>query len=100
MVRRLVLRRVLFRRYGFDRQLQVLAVGIVDLGNAGPGTEHAAEARRARPVVERAARRMREWNGVDLRAPPRLRCPGKGERQNAQENENSNAPQHAANPTA
>ena len=38
---------VVLRRHAFDRQLQVFAIGIIDLGNARPVIEHAAERRRA-----------------------------------------------------
>ena len=61
----LIFRGLVLRRHGLDRQLQILAVGIVDLGNAGPVVEHAAKRRRARPVVEHAAGRMRKRRGID-----------------------------------
>src|SRR5204863_583787 len=53
------------RRHALDRELQVLAVGIIDLGNAGAVVEHAAKRGRARLAVEHAAGRMRKRRGVD-----------------------------------
>jgi hypothetical protein len=53
------------RRRAFGRQLQVWAIGIVDLGNAGAVIEHAAEGRRAGLPVQQAARRVRKRRGIE-----------------------------------
>src|SRR4029077_16993296 len=39
----LVFGSVVLRRHALDRQLKILAIGIVDLGNAGSAIENAAE---------------------------------------------------------
>ena len=57
---------VVLRRHGLDRELQIFAIGIIDLGNARPVIEHAAERRRARPSIQHAAGRMGKRRGIDL----------------------------------
>src|SRR5579872_843808 len=54
------------RGYAFDRQLKILAIGIIDFGNAGAMIEHAAEIWRAWPVRQNAARGVSKRRGVDL----------------------------------
>src|SRR5690348_1422363 len=92
VVRPLVFCCVLLRRYALDRELQVLAIGIEDLRYTGPGTEDAAEARRARPVVHGAAGAVREWNRIDLLlALPRIGSAGR-DRDEADHKENDDTP--------
>src|SRR6185437_4297188 len=94
MVRPLVLLLILLGGDGLDRDLQVLAIGIVDLGNARSVIEHAAEARRAWPVGKYAAGLVRERDRIDLMAPPRI---GMADRRNGEQQNTGNendAPQH------
>ena len=95
VVRLAVFRGLVLRRHAFDRELQVLAVRIIDLGNARPIVEHAAKRRRARLAVEHAAGRMRKRRRIDLA--PRLGIggahPDEQDDQTCDE-----APEHAASP--
>src|SRR6476659_4110037 len=69
VIRLLVFCPISLLRHGLDRELEVLAVGIEDLGNAGPVLERAAVGGRTGPVVEHAARLVRERDRVDLPGP-------------------------------
>src|SRR5260370_31097481 len=85
------------RWHAVDRQLQVFAIGIVHLGNAGTVIEHAAERRRARLSVQHAAGRMRERRGIDL---PLLRASRSGDNCSRNDNDetDNNPPEHEASP--
>src|SRR5258708_38109150 len=65
VVRLLVFRGIVARWLALHRQLQILAIGIVDFGNARPAIEHAAERWRARLSVQYAAGRVRKRRGMD-----------------------------------
>jgi hypothetical protein len=86
---------VVFGRHAFDGQLQVLAVGVIDLRNARPVIEHATKARRAGMMTEDTAGRMSERDRIDLVPVPRLgacgHCNGKYEKNSY----NTDAPKHA-----
>src|SRR6185437_4298289 len=57
---------VVFWRHAFDRQLQVLAIGIVNFWNAGSVIEYAAIVWRTGTMTEDAAGRMRKRDRIDL----------------------------------
>ena len=79
----------------FDRELQVLAVGIIDLGNARAVVEHAAKRRRAGLAVEHAAGRMRKRRGIDL---AQLLGIGAAQPGNCDDQADDDAPGHALGP--
>jgi hypothetical protein len=87
---------VVLRRHTLDRQLQVFAIGIIDLGNAGSVIKHAAERRRARPAIEHAAGRMGKRRGIDLMAvvPNLGRRSGSRHGCNGRDETDKDAPEH------
>src|SRR5579883_10456 len=94
VVRAFVLGLILLRRDRLDGELEVLAIGIVDLGNARPVMEHAAEIRRAGAVIEHAAGGMGERDRVDVMIVPRNRV-GRDDDRGKDGQTNGDALQHA-----
>ncbi len=86
------------RRRACDRQLQVLAIGIVDLGNAGAVIEHAAERRRTGLPVQHAARRMRKRRGIELTPLLGIGSSGTGDRRHGHDERENDAPAHETDP--
>jgi len=83
----------MMRGLGLDRELQILAVGIIDVGNARPVIEHAAERRRAWPSIQHAAGLVGKRRRIDLMPAPGVGGPGGGETEGEDEN-HKNESQH------
>jgi hypothetical protein len=86
------------RGHGLDRELQILAVGIIDLGNARAVIEHAAKIWRTRLSIQHATGRVRKRDRIDLMSMPGTGCSGSSQSHHDDDESEPEATQHDTSP--